>query len=57
MVQVPNLHDKNLKLQDDFHESRRMELKFGVATILCKYFDLTTFDKNQKSGGVTFIFC
>ena len=40
-----------------YHKSkntRRMELKFGVATILCEYSDLTKFDKNLE--GSRFIF-
>ena len=40
-----------------YHKSkntRQMELKFGVATILYKYSDLTKFDKNLK--GSRFIF-
>ena len=34
--------------------TRRMELKFGAATILYKYSDLTKFDKNLEGSRVIF---
>ena len=42
-------------LLSNYHKSKKMELKLGMATILYKYSDLTKFDKNLEGSRLSFV--